>query len=119
MIAVALVMPSMFEEVVFRVLLLSHPGEGVSPDGQWLWGTIALLIFVLSHPLNSFTFFPASRTTFLSPVCLMAAGFLGAVCSLSYLQSGFLWTPVVIHWIVVVIWLLFLGGYERLHSPSA
>jgi predicted Abi (CAAX) family protease len=118
-IAIALVMPSIFEEVVFRVLLLPHPGEGTSPDVQWLWGAIALLIFVLFHPLNSFTFFPASRTTFLNPIFLMAAGFLGVVCSLSYWQSGSLWPPVVIHWIIVVVWLLFLGGYEKLYSPSS
>lgn len=115
---IALVMPSIFEEVVFRVLLLPHPVEGAAPEAQWLWGAIALLIFVLFHPLNSFTFFPASRTTFLNPVFLVAAGFLGAVCSLSYLQSGSLWPPVVIHWLVVVVWLLGLGGYERLYSLS-
>ncbi len=115
---IALVMPSIFEEAVFRVLLLPHPVEGATSEVQWLWGTIALLIFVLFHPLNSFTFFPASRTTFLNPIFLAAAGFLGAVCSLSYLQSGSLWPPVVIHWIVVVVWLLFLGGYERLYSLS-
>lgn len=115
---VALFMPAIFEEVVFRVLLLPHPTEGASSEMQWLWGAIALLIFVLFHPLNSVTFFPASRATFLQPIFLVAAGFLGAVCSLSYLQSGSLWPPVVIHWVVVVVWLLLLGGYERLYSPS-
>jgi predicted Abi (CAAX) family protease len=115
-IAIALVMPSIFEEVVFRVFMLPHPGEGATTEEQWIWGAIALIIFVLSHPLNSYTFFPASRATFLQPIFLLAAGFLGAVCSLSYLQSGSLWPPVVIHWIVVVIWLLVLGGHQKLYA---
>jgi predicted Abi (CAAX) family protease len=114
--AIALIMPSIFEEVVFRVFLLPHPKEGASLEAQWIWGAIALVIFVVSHPLNSYTFFPASRATFLQPIFLVAAGFLGVVCSLSYLQSGSLWPPVVIHWIVVVIWLLVLGGHQKLYA---
>ncbi len=35
---------------------------------------------------------------------------------IAYLQSGSLWTPVVIHWLAVVVWLLFLGGYRKLYA---
>ncbi|MCI5125432.1 MAG: CPBP family intramembrane metalloprotease, partial [Candidatus Electrothrix sp. AR5] len=39
---------------------------------------------------------------------------LGIVCSLAYILSRSLWVPIIIHWLTVVIWVLFLGGRNLL-----
>lgn len=113
-----LLLPAVVEELVFRVLLLPRPSQ-TSDLTTWLvWGTVSLVLFVLYHPLNALTLFPAARQLFADLLFLLLAAGLGFVCSVAYWLSGSLWTPVAIHWIVVVVWLLFLGGYGRLYANS-
>jgi predicted Abi (CAAX) family protease len=73
-------------------------------------------MFIVYHPLNALSFFPKGLKTFFNWVFLVLAALLGIICSIAYLQSGSLWTPVVIHWLAVVIWLLLLGGYGKLYG---
>jgi predicted Abi (CAAX) family protease len=40
------------------------------------------------------------------------------VCTIAYLSTGSIWAAVLIHWIVVVVWLKFLGGDRRLAQKS-
>lgn len=108
--------PAIAEELFFRVLLLPYPTENADTMTLWFWGSIGLIIFIIYHPLNAVTFFPAGRKTFFHPIFLLLAAFLGVTCTISYWQSGSLWPPVVIHWIFVVTWLLLLGGYRKLHE---
>lgn len=110
----AFIMPGITEELFFRVLLLPHPTENASLAAQFIWGGISLVIFLVYHPLNIFA--RGHDVTFRNPVFLLLAALLGVVCTLSYLQSGSLWPPVVIHWLIVVVWLLLLGGYRELHG---
>jgi predicted Abi (CAAX) family protease len=112
----ALATPAISEEVVFRVLLLPHPAEAVAGITPWLWGSFSLILFILYHPANAYSFFPAGRQVFIAPIFLSLAALLGVICTLSYLQSGSLWPPVFLHWIIVVVWLLLLGGYDKLHN---
>jgi predicted Abi (CAAX) family protease len=81
----------------------------------WFWGCLSLFLFVVYHPLNALSFFSRGIETFFNRIFLTLAALLGMLCSLTYLQSGSLWTPVVIHWLVVVVWLLLLGGYRKLY----
>ncbi|MFB2882094.1 type II CAAX prenyl endopeptidase Rce1 family protein [Floridanema aerugineum] len=115
-IAGSLLFPAISEELFFRVLLLPHPQENVTTATVWFWGSLSLVLFIIYHPLNAVTFFPAGRKTFFNPIFLLLAAVLGIVCSVVYLQSGSLWLPVIIHWLVVVVWLVFLGGYKQLHG---
>ena len=115
-IAVCLLTPAISEELFFRVLLLPHPSESASILNQLLWGGISLILFIIYHPLNALTFYPSGLRTFFNPVFLFLAALLGVVCTLTYWQSGSLWPPVVIHWLVVVVWLLVLGGYRKLNT---
>ncbi|MCA1993928.1 MAG: CPBP family intramembrane metalloprotease [Coleofasciculus sp. S288] len=117
-IATSFLMPAVTEELFFRVLLLPHPTENVSGSGLWFWGCISLVSFIIYHPLNAMTFFPQGVETFFNWIFLLLAALLGLICSLTYLQSGSLWTPVAIHWLVVVVWLVFLGRYKRLYVDS-
>jgi predicted Abi (CAAX) family protease len=112
-------MPALIEELVFRVLLLPRTTENLPIGLVWFWVGISLVLFIVYHPLNAISFFPSGRDTFFNLIFLTLAGLLGFVCSLAYLQSGSLWTPVFIHWLVVAVWLLLLGGYGKLYrSPQ-
>ena len=107
--------PAILEEIFFRILILPPPSEKL--DLIFLFGLIllGLLLFVIYHPLNAYLFFPPARRTFYNPVFLFFAFLLGLICSISYLQSGSLWIPVAIHWLIVIIWLLVLGGLKQLN----
>ncbi|WP_208099188.1 CPBP family glutamic-type intramembrane protease [Nostoc sp. 106C] len=115
-LAICLFTPAITEELFFRVLLLPHVTEDVSRNKKWLWGGISLVIFIVYHPLNALTAYPAGFPTFMNPVFLLQAAFLGIVCTIAYFQSGSLWPSVVMHWVIVVVWLLFFGGYEKLNT---
>ncbi|AOX01138.1 abortive infection protein [Moorena producens PAL-8-15-08-1] len=110
----ALFTPAILEEIFFRVLLLPHPSENPSLISLSAWSTVSLLIFVIYHPLNAITFYPAARETFFKPIFIFLATLLGISCTIAYLQSGSIWTAVFIHWLFVVIWLIGLGGKKRL-----
>ena len=115
-VAGSLLTPAISEELFFRVLLLPHPQENVTTAEIWFWGSMSLILFIIYHPLNGVTFFTAGRKTFFNPVFLLLAAVLGLVCTVVYVQSGSLWLPVIIHWLVVVVWLVFLGGYKQLQD---
>jgi predicted Abi (CAAX) family protease len=113
-LAIALVFPALFEESLFRVLLLPLPQHGLDSAGFWGWAGLMLGVFILAHPLNALVFFPQRKGTFFDPVFLTLAGLLGAMCTVSYWQSFSLWPPVAIHWLAVGLWLLVLGGDRRM-----
>ena len=94
---IALVAPALTEELVFRVILLPHPTEKIPIKIWWLWGILSLLLFIIYHPLNALSFFPAGFPTFFEPIFLFLAGFLGLVCTFAYWQTGSIWSVVVIH----------------------
>jgi predicted Abi (CAAX) family protease len=108
--------PGVSEEVFFRALLLPVPDEMVSMQHSGLWGAIALSLFVIYHPLNGLSFFPKGRTTFTNPLFLLLAAGLGGICTIVYFHSASLWVPVMVHWLVVLIWLIWLGGYAQLYQ---
>lgn len=109
--------PALIEEIVFRVLLLPQPTQNL----QQLPLTaviVNLLIFTLYHPLNALTFFPSGSKTFLDRTFLSLAALLGTICIVAYWLSSSLWLPVIIHWIVVITWLVGLGGYNLLYKTN-
>lgn len=100
----ALFMPGLNEELMFRVLPIPHPTESVPANTRWYWIGISWLSFVLYHLL------PWTPAFFRDFVFLLGAGLVGVVCTIAYLKTGSLWIPVFIHWQIVVVWLLLLGG---------
>ena len=112
-----LVLPALVEEVVFRVMLLPHPVEGV-PGWRWLlWVAVSTALFVLYH-------WVLSRTLYRRPVLrdsrfLILVGWLGLVLAGVYGVSGSLWTITLVHWLVVVVWQFGLGGKRQLQSKEA
>jgi len=106
------IVPSLLEETIFRGLLI--------PNDTYLKGSIAVtkrsiissIIFVLWHPLTALTINPLAKPFFLDPWFLFIVFLLGMVCSLGYIFSRSLWVPVIMHWLTVVVWVLFLGGHN-------
>lgn len=113
-IAGCLFIPAMLEELLFRVLLLPHLTENPRITQQFFWGFIGVIAFVIYHPLEGLTVYPPGRQTSLNPVFLLLVGLLGIACNTVYYQSGSIWTVVFIHWVIVVTWLLFFGGYAQI-----
>lgn len=111
-----LIFPALGEELFFRVLLLPHPVEGV-PLGRWLlWALLSLSLFIAYHLLSAHTYYKIAAPTFQDRRFLLLMGWLGIVLTGLYWLSGSLWAVVLVHWIVVVMWLLALGGWPRLHG---
>lgn len=106
--------PALLEEFFFRAMLLPHPNENTGFDQIAIWSIFGLFSFIVYHPLNGLTFFSAGRKTFSNPIFLTLASLLGLACTTTYLYTGSIWIPVVIHWLTLVIWLLCWGGIEQL-----
>ncbi|UZQ54508.1 CPBP family glutamic-type intramembrane protease [Trichothermofontia sichuanensis B231] len=107
-------LPALGEEIVFRICLIPNITEGV-PMVSWLaWAAFSLGLFVAYHPLAACSIYKAGYPTFLSPAFLLLATWLGVICTLIYGVTGSLWLPVWVHWLVVVVWILGLGGAQKL-----
>lgn len=113
-----LVMPALVEELVFRVLLLPYPGAGVTPQRWVAWAGFSLIVFVIYHPVNAKTFYRPGNPTFLQPPFLLLTGLLGIACTIAYWLTRSLLTITVIHWVVVMVWLMLLGGMAKLHPDD-
>ncbi|CAJ1431884.1 unnamed protein product [Effrenium voratum] len=129
--------PCLAEEVVFRAVLLPNLRVGrVAAGGanawgmlgemtlqQWLWALACLALFVLYHLPSGQLLSRCGLTrdggrTFQDPRFLALAALLGLACSGVYLASGSLWAAVAVHWLPVCLWLLFLGGEQRLRGEG-
>jgi uncharacterized protein len=109
-----LLVPALLEEGFWRVLLLPHPTEIMSDRRRWRLGLPMLGLFVVMHPLNAMTLYPVAFATFSNPVFLLSAALLGLICTIVYWKSGSWWVVAAMHWLVVMVWLVFLGGYSAL-----
>lgn len=109
-----LVFPALFEEALFRGLLM--PRQFLNRGGAATALTIggSTLLYVAWHPLNAWLFTPSARTLFYDPAFLFIVGALGIACGYSYAVSRSLWAPTLIHWATVLIWVFFLGGRNLL-----
>ena len=109
-----LLMPALIEELVFRVLLLPHPFEGVTRITWIFWLGLSIILFTIYHPINALLFYPQGKNLFRQSIFLVFTALLGIACAISYQLTASLWPPVIIHWLVVVIWLFLLGGQQKL-----
>jgi predicted Abi (CAAX) family protease len=105
-----LFLPAVFEEILFRLLLIPHPIETAISSNIYLWSALSLGLFVIYHPLNALTFYRLGQPTFMDWRFLTLTGLLGIVCTIAYLLTGSIWAAVIMHWIVVVAWLKVFGG---------
>ena len=108
-----LFLPALIEELVFRVLLLPTP-QVETWQVFSLWAIVGLGIFVIYHPLNALTFYKAANPTFFDRRFLLLTTLLGVTCTVTYAFTSSLLLITLIHWVVVMIWLMRLGGMARL-----
>jgi len=117
-ILVALFFPAVVEEAFFRVLLLPHTSEQISVIKQCCFAIASLILFIVYHPLNAYLFVHNARQTFNSFAFLISATILGIVCTIAYLISVSIYPSIMIHWIVVIFWLLVFGGHQKLEREN-
>ncbi|WP_204138416.1 type II CAAX prenyl endopeptidase Rce1 family protein [Halomicronema sp. CCY15110] len=90
----ALLIPALWQELVFRVLFLPHPTEGVQPMTVLIWSVISLGLFLAYRGFRARLLHLTghrSRYLFLSLV-------LGILATGLYLLTGSLWTVLGLHW---------------------
>jgi len=109
---ILIVFPSLFEEILFRGLIIPINTRDKGMKSIIFYTLLSSVIFVLWHPFNALTINPAAQEIFLDGYFLVIAFFLGIACSLAYIMSRSLWAPVLIHWLTVVVWVCFLGGHN-------
>ncbi len=109
-----LVFPSIFEEIIYRGILLPAIPTGFTDPKLYLTG-LNLMTFVFMHPINAKLFFKRGDPTFYKPFFLFATFLLGLTCTILTWQTKSLISAIFIHWIVVFIWIVFLGGWEKLN----
>lgn len=113
-LASRLLFPCLAEELIFRVLLLPEKNTPTSIKTQILLGVVSLTTYVVSHPVNATLFYRRALGVFTHPFFLLSTTILGLACTITYVESGSIWTPVAVHWITIIGWLLTLGGYSKL-----
>ena len=106
--------PALIEEIVFRGLLLPRGGGSMRRGRLAIIAGMALVIYVVSHPISAWLFRSRMLELFASPAYLALATLLGLACTMTYLISRSIWPPVAVHWLSVVIWIWFLGGQRLL-----
>lgn len=110
-----LIFPAAAEELFFRVLFLPHELEKSTISTQLFWAVVSLILFVIYHPLNGMIFLRNAKELFVNSSFLILVSILGVICTISYIQSGTIYTPILIHWITVIFWLFLFGGYQKLY----
>jgi len=111
-----LLTPAITEELFFRVLFLPHPTEVVNWSKWSIWAGLSLLIYVIYHPLNAKSFYKDGYPTFFDPIFLILATLLGLTCTITYALTGSAWSIIFIHWVVVLLWLVYFGGISKLEG---
>ncbi|WP_339136310.1 MAG: CPBP family glutamic-type intramembrane protease [Candidatus Electrothrix sp. GW3-4] len=106
--------PALLEESFFRGLIIPLNTRQRGKQTILLFTLLSATLFTLWHPLNALTINPGAQVFFCDPYFLVIVFCLGMACSLSYISSQSLWVPIIIHWLTVVIWVLFLGGRNLL-----
>jgi predicted Abi (CAAX) family protease len=102
--------PSIPEEFFFRGLLIPRNAIELPWQRSVAYVVFSAFAFTIWHPLNALTINPSAQPFFLDVYFLIIVFLLGIACGLSYLLSRSIWIPVLIHWLTVVVWVLFLGG---------
>jgi predicted Abi (CAAX) family protease len=106
-LALAVIVPSLGEEVVFRGLLTPGREEVGDPWRAILPSTAA---FVLWHVFEALTFMPAAAPVFLRADFLATTAVLGLACGWLRWRTGSLWPAVLLHWLEVAGWQIWFGG---------
>lgn len=101
----AVFVPSIFEELVFRLPLLFTLHR--ARIAAVIWATAG---FSLWHIVEGTTFLSAAAEWFLDPVFLVITLMFGGLTTMITLMTRRLWPAILLHWAMVVAWKQLLGG---------
>lgn len=104
------IFPAFLEELFFRGVLIPRSSFEKSHKHKLLVVIISTILFVIWHPFNAYLFNQGSQALFFNSYFLAIVFILGLSCSYSYIITRSLWTPIIIHWLTVLVWVLLLGG---------
>ncbi|NHK26556.1 CPBP family intramembrane metalloprotease [Parvularcula flava] len=107
MALIALVIPSLLEELFFRAPLL-----WATRGRAFFWGAISLALFILWHPLNAWLFLAEVRILFFDPRFLIIAAGLGLACTMSTVMTRSIVPATLMHWLTVTGWKGLFGGEQ-------
>lgn len=109
--------PALIEESIFRVMLLPHPTEGVTPTTWLAWAVLGIGLFVVYHwGLSQVR--PEAGQALRDRRFLLMVVWFGLILTLLYSLTGSLWAVTIVHWLVVLGWIYRLGGYQRLQGQG-
>jgi predicted Abi (CAAX) family protease len=114
LLAVAFVFPAVVEEALFRVSLVPLSG---TPGRRRAAACVALILFVLWHPIQSRLYSVPWHALALSPWFLASVAALGAACTRIWLRTRSIWPCVAMHWSVVAAWKALFGAPLVLAHP--
>jgi predicted Abi (CAAX) family protease len=97
--------PALFEEVIFRVLLIPYPSPGVTGLMWSSWALFSLGLFVLYCSLTTKLFHRRIKDRSF----LIETMSLGLICSIAFFLTRSIATITVIHWL-----LLMPNGFRRI-----
>ncbi|MFM7642829.1 MAG: type II CAAX prenyl endopeptidase Rce1 family protein [Cyanobium sp.] len=90
--------------------MLPSPLDGVGPLAMAPWLALSVGLFVAWHGLTLRLRRGALPITPGDPRVLVQVSLLGLACALAFVVSGSLWSPLLIHWLALVVWRQGLGG---------
>ncbi|MEM9234618.1 MAG: CPBP family glutamic-type intramembrane protease, partial [Pseudomonadota bacterium] len=102
---IALFVPALIEEIVFRVPLLC--AKSIWVYGALSWSTLG---YAAWHVIEAKTFLPEAAPWFLDPVFLLITALFGVAAAITVSRTGRLLPAVVMHWAMVVGWKQLFGG---------
>lgn len=112
-----LLLSALLQSLLFRVLPIPYPKGWVPKLTWWGWAMIALGLQVLMYGSTRWLR-PRYAPIFTHPVFLVLITLLGWSCTVVYRLTGSLWTITCVHWLVLSVWMLLLGGKSQLDEAS-
>ncbi|HYI63993.1 MAG TPA: DUF2235 domain-containing protein [Allosphingosinicella sp.] len=109
---VALILPALVEELLFRGVLLKPPSDGASGLGP---AALSAVLFALWHPLQAWLYCRYAGCPEWAGLAwnwwfLGACAALGFACARLVLATRSIWPAVLLHWLVIVAWKALFDG---------
>lgn len=106
---IALIIPSLFEELLFRGPLVALQMR-LHTSAMIIAALGSLALFVLWHPLNAAFVLTEAQSLFFDWRFLVLALLLGIAATTAALRARSIWPAIAIHWAAVISWKAFFGG---------
>ena len=106
---IALILPSLLEELMFRGPLVALQTR-THASAMTAAALGSLTLFVLWHPFNAEFMLTEAQSLFFDWRFLVLALFLGIAATTAALRARSIWPAVAIHWAAVISWKTFFSG---------